>query len=264
MKRVFVMWACVSLILVGLTLAGQGIAKVDLGNVVAMWLFDEGKGDVAKDSSGNGHDGKLVGSPKWVDGVFGKALEFNGADACVEVPDFENPTKAITVTAWVKSNTPTWNEHGWVVSKRNAFILHPVLGEKNMAWCVWIGGDWNAPNGWSAGKVGPDDITKWHMYTCTFDSTTGDWKIYIDGEEKSSLSCNKAEINLDTGHLTIGRDDDECPNRFGDGAIDEAAIFNVALSEDEIKEIMTKGLTGMTAVSPGGKLPVAWGAIKAR
>jgi len=102
------------------------------------------------------------------------------------------------------------------------------------------------------------------MYTCTFDSTTGDWKIYIDGEEKSSLSCNKAEINLDTGHLTIGRDDDECPNRFGDGAIDEVAIFNVALSEDEIKEIMTKGLTGMTAVSPGGKLPVAWGAIKAR
>ena len=39
-------------------------------------LFDEGKGNVATDSSGNENDGKLMGAPKWVDGKFGGGLEF--------------------------------------------------------------------------------------------------------------------------------------------------------------------------------------------
>lgn len=34
-------------------------------NTVALYHFDEGSGDVLKDSSGNGHDGKIVGA-KWV------------------------------------------------------------------------------------------------------------------------------------------------------------------------------------------------------
>ena len=257
-------WAFISLIAAGL-MAGGAVAKIAPESIVGVWLFDEGAGDVAKDYSGNGHDGKLEGGPKWVEGVFGKALEFDGVDDCVIVPPFENPTKAVTVTAWVKSSTPTWNTWGWVLSKRNAFILHPNQGTKNMSWCVFIDNNWNTPNGWRAGEIGPDDITKWHMYTATFDSSTGEWKLYIDGELKSTLSCNKAEINLDTGHMTIGRDDDECPGRYGQGVIDEVALFSVALSEDEIKEIMTKGLgvaLGITPVSPKGRLAVTWGEVK--
>lgn len=35
------------------------------GHTVALYHFDEGSGDVLKDSSGNGHDGRIVGA-KWV------------------------------------------------------------------------------------------------------------------------------------------------------------------------------------------------------
>jgi hypothetical protein len=34
-------------------------------DTLALYHFDEGQGDLAKDSSGNGHDGKIVGA-KWV------------------------------------------------------------------------------------------------------------------------------------------------------------------------------------------------------
>ncbi|MDQ1317069.1 MAG: LamG protein, partial [Candidatus Poribacteria bacterium] len=47
--------------------------------------------------------------------------------------------------------------------------------------------------------------------------------------------------------------------------IDEVGVFNSALSADEIKEVMTKGLgeaTGIAAVSSAGKLATAWGRIK--
>ena len=43
------------------------------------------------------------------------------------------------------------------------------------------------------------------------------------------------------------------------GAIDEVAIFNVVLTEDDIQALM-KGL--VNAVSPWGKLAATWGRIK--
>ena len=46
--------------------------------------------------------------------------------------------------------------------------------------------------------------------------------------------------------------------------LDEVAIFNVALTGDDIKEIVTEGLATMLAVQPAGKLITAWGTIKTR
>ena len=43
-------------------------------------LLAYGSGEVAEDSSANGNDGELKVGPKWVDGKFGKALEFDGVD----------------------------------------------------------------------------------------------------------------------------------------------------------------------------------------
>ena len=53
--------------------------------------------------------------------------------------------------------------------------------------------------------------------------------------------------------------------RFFDGIIDDVSIFNVALTVDDIQDIMSDGLaraTGITAVSPSGKLATTWAQIK--
>lgn len=42
------------------------------------------KAEIAKDSSGNKNDGK-INKAKWVNGKYGKALEFNGVNANAEI-----------------------------------------------------------------------------------------------------------------------------------------------------------------------------------
>ena len=58
---------------ISLLFAVHSEGKFDGKNIRAMWPFDEGNRKVAKDSSGNGNDGKIHDA-KWVDGKFGKAL----------------------------------------------------------------------------------------------------------------------------------------------------------------------------------------------
>ena len=60
-------------------LISDGIADAAVDkHTVAVWLFEEGAGKVVKDASGNGHDGKFAGSPKWVKAKFGTGLELPG------------------------------------------------------------------------------------------------------------------------------------------------------------------------------------------
>ena len=50
--------------------------------------------------------------------------------------------------------------------------------------------------------------------------------------------------------------------RFFDGLMDDAALFNVALSEDDIKTLMEKGLAPELGVSRTGKLATTWAQLK--
>ena len=83
----------------------QSNAKIDPKSEAGVRLFDEESGKGSKDSSDNGYDGMFMGkgNPTWVDGKFGKALDFNGSTDYVEV-DSEpglNITGNITVVAWI-------------------------------------------------------------------------------------------------------------------------------------------------------------------
>ena len=50
--------------------------------------------------------------------------------------------------------------------------------------------------------------------------------------------------------------------RYFNGILDEVGIFNEALSEETINEIMMDGLQTVLAVAPSGKLATVWGQIK--
>ncbi len=77
------------------------IGPVSQAKIITAWLFDEGTGKVVKDDSGNGYDGEITGG-KWIDGKFGKALEFD-ISTFVEVKDTKgvfNLSKNLTVMTW--------------------------------------------------------------------------------------------------------------------------------------------------------------------
>ena len=250
---------------VGVLFVSTASAAIDPGTVVGLWLFDEGKGNVVTDASENGLEGEFEGKPKWVEGKFGKALEFDGKGAYVQIAAHENPRDAITVTAWAKSPGDTWNQHGWMVEKRNAYIIHPNQGTKNVAWPICNGGCWNKPGGWNDGNVGPKDITDWHMYTATFDSKTGEWYIYIDAKEASAMDIAKNPLDADNGPVNIGFDDCCGGARFGAVTIDEVAVFSVALAQEDIQKLYKDGLYfAVLAVDPADKMTTTWADVKVK
>ena len=90
----------VLVLLVGL-LALPILTQAVTEGLVAYWAFDDNDGDTASDSTGNGHDGTLMGDPQWVDGYFGGALEFDQTGDEVNVPyhaDLNQET--FTICAW--------------------------------------------------------------------------------------------------------------------------------------------------------------------
>ena len=244
---------CVGIMAISLILASISYAKIDLETAVGIWLFDDGKGDVAEDLSGKGNDGTLKNA-KWVEGKFGKALEFNGKDACVQteqklldgLPDF-------TIVTWVKPGNITANRVGLV--GQNDSPEFGFINPNNVnLWTPSAGGldnPYNHPEG------------EWHHVGCV--GSTKFTKVYIDGKatEKAGAWPNHGSSNFNVNIGGCGVWDAD--GYWYTGAMDEVAIFHAALEDDDIETIMNDGLgktMGITAVSPARKLATSWGRIK--
>jgi len=73
---------------------------------VARWDFEEGQGDTAYDTSGNGNNGSLgVGNsaPEWTTGKIGKALRFDGSNDYVDNTSV-NYGDSYTIEVWINPN----------------------------------------------------------------------------------------------------------------------------------------------------------------
>ncbi|MFB0554050.1 MAG: LamG domain-containing protein, partial [Phycisphaerae bacterium] len=211
-----------------LSIAGNVSAEL-----VGYWKFDEGSGTIAYDSSGNGLDGTLNGDPQWVAGQLGGALDFDGNGDFVEVPHSPllSITDEITIAAWTYMRANASGEMA-IVSKGGwaANDLPYELTETPGGVIFWQfyddgGRDTCAPDS--------PPVDEWHHIAGTYDGTI--FKCYIDGEladewaYAGTMPENTASVNI--GQRTRG-------GCLFNGIIDEVAIYNRALSEDEIPHIM--------------------------
>jgi hypothetical protein len=243
---------CVNLIVITLILAPQNDAEIDPESIAGAWLFDEGGGDTTRDSSGKGNDGELVNGPEWVAGKFGKALEFDGKDDSVEVPDNDTlDVTAITLTAWVKSEANLLLDGNVIVYKNPSYIHQYWATTINPG--VFVGGQW-CGSGWlPQGEIWDDD---WHHVALTYDGSTQ--RFYVDGVFGGENAACKGDIDISASNLTIGTGN----VGFYTGSIDEVAVFDVVLDEDDLNIIITEGLRAITAIFPTDKLTTTWGGIK--
>jgi len=206
-------------------------------HMVLYLKMDEGASNMAYDSSKYGNNGTIHGAT-WTTGKFGSALEFDGVDDYVEVPDSDslNITDAITIEAWVKIlNLDTANR---IVAKR--------IGVKSAYDFVFRGdslkrlnilfrdGD-NMDNLFSAPNVIID--TLWHHVVVVRNDYNVEF--FVDGEPVGTAIARYDMITLEYPVL-IG-----CLEKAASwfyGTIDEVRIYNRALSAEEIKEHYYKGL----------------------
>jgi len=226
---------------------------IDQKTFVARWLFDDIKGETAKDSSQNGHDGKINGA-ELVDGEkFGKALNFTGddfVDCGMNEYDFGG---AITVVLWLQHiggdyrgviNNGYWDAGGWEIR----------FGREDAG--TRLGSRITTDKGHLTLNLHPSP-DEWHHIALVYDGKTGNY--YLDGSSEADGNLT-GKINIVANPVVMGHNGKN--GEWYSGLIDEVAIFNVALTKDDIKTIMTKGLEGATAVSPSGKLTTTWGNIK--
>jgi len=234
-------------------------------NPAAIWLFDDGKGNVAKDSSGNGNDGEVIGA-KWIkEGKFKGALEFNGAGNWVKVKDSPSLTPPnITLMAWfylyqVSAERAICEKYDWVAGKGSYVLRTGNWGggtEKDVKFMLVVGAA--VPNLISAPNI--LESNKWFHAAGTVDGKKV--RLYVNGGLKEEKAETSKVLDSDAD-LSIGTRGDTHDVHWVNGIIDEVAIFDEAMTEEEIKKVMELGIEGYLAVTPKGKITSTWAMLKA-
>jgi hypothetical protein len=184
-----------------------------------------GSGTVWRDLSGLGNNGTLLNGAVFVSSNLGN-IAFDGVNDYVSVPNSEslNPSTS-TLVCWAKSNTATWNSLGFLMSKRDVFVMHPNSG-------VTVSYYYRLNNTWQNETVTVPDITQWNMYACTWDGTA--ITAFLNGIQIRSGNKTGPLNTSDTGEMTIGRDDGQ--GRYMNGSISYSTMYNRALSAAEIRQ----------------------------
>lgn len=235
-----------------LIIANLGVANVAEEGLVAYWPFDEGTGKKAEDVTGNGHDGKFAGAPKWVDGKFGTALEFDGEEDHVVVADDAALAieENITFMAWF-SPGDVLTSRRLMVKNNSIFVIFDFGNKDSIDFLV-------KPDNTFAESTTTDwKVGEWYHFAGTFDGKM--MKVYVNGKLEGE-AANNVPIAPSDLELWIGGDDFGRPTDFFPGTIDEVRLYEKTLTEAEIQKVMETPQD----VDARGKLTTAWGKIKAR
>ncbi len=214
-------------------------------DAIAYWKLDEISGTVADDSMGS-NDGTLYGEPVWSSGKVGGALDFDGDADYVDLPDNFPDVEDFTFEAWV-------NWKGGDYWQRIFDFGHGS--------CSYMGlgpyGNWPNPDVlgfyiWNCGDTqylitDSLPIHEWHHVAVTLEGDVG--KMYVDGSEVASETITLNPSDVVGEYSFIGK------SQFGDpyfnGLMDEVAVYDRALSPEEIKGHYLKGQAGYSYVGDG-------------
>ena len=238
------------------------IDAIELDSAIAIWLLDEGEGKTIKDSSENENHGELK-SGKWVSGPSGSALSLNGSDDRVIIPDSDSlyAPKAWTITAWVNVNSAE-NGYGHIIGKRAATGVVANYAFRTSS----TGAGWEAyysRDGWK-GAWNQSSVKKgvWLYMTATYDGENT-IRIYENAVQIGSVGGLGGPAPRNTTEVNIGGWTNNTTETLN-GMLYDVAIFNVALSESDIEELMDRGVEKLLPVEPAAKLSSTWAKIKSQ
>ena len=221
--------------------------------LLAHWRFDGN----AEDSSGNNHHGDANGTPIYVSGKFGQAIQLDGDGDYVE-HNIALPLKAGTLTHWLKPNMlkrmiayyeGSELENGWTGGDNDILEIHSAINETDGRWyfCYQDG-----PGGGSTATITVSAAAQagvWTHVAATWDRA-GDLIIYADGVEVGRIDLTGEDFRSNIGiyHRIGGPSDivsDLGKPRQWDGAIDDVRIYDRALTAAEIVTVMNGGTLGL-------------------
>ena len=251
----------VSIICINIILTADVFA-IDINNAFGIWLFDDGSGNIAKDSSPRRNNCNLMRSPKWVPGKFGTALDFgNGSHAVSRKKLGISGNAHRTVVFWFRPMKEDERQTivAWGEKQPMKYFSVEINGPQGPKKSLFVGELRCAAN-----TEVPIPFKKWQHVAIVFPGGIWEAEFYLDGKRLESGAHGgnlKNQCETVNAVLGIGTNLPEKAFHFT-GAIDELGIFNVALTEEEIKKIMNQGLVGALAVASTNRLTSIWSVVK--
>jgi hypothetical protein len=210
------------------------------------WWRGEGN---AADSAGTS-SGTLAGGTAFDLGQVGQAFRFDGVDDRVEIPNFGSFTRA-TVQAWAYREGATNTRESLISYKEGdnpncGFLLS--LNEDGVSqrprMYVQVNGGWQFAEG-----TQPLPFGRWTHLAGTYDGQ--EIRLYVDGvlAAVTAAAGNMTQCNQKTG---LGMRASLNPSYpfFFPGRLDEVAVFDRALSANEVQALAEARSAGMCATAP--------------
>jgi len=202
--------------------------------LLGWWRFDQEAGNIAWDDSGYGHD-LILSGPRWVTGLAGGALDFDGDADYGRVPasSMLNDLEALTITAWIY---PRIDAHWHILDKGD--------GDKRL----YAEGTQRTLNGRirytgvhahseSAGNT--LTLERWQHVAMGWSRSSGVTRLYHNGREVDYRERDQATgvPLVDTSHAyTLGARGAFGEVTFFDGRMDEVRLYGRVLDVQEIHD----------------------------
>jgi hypothetical protein len=175
------------------------------------------------DLSGN-TNATLVGTPTFSSAALG-SFTLNGSSQYATVSNVYNfaTSNQLTAIVWAKSAVSTWNDYGFLISKRDQFVMHPAISTRDVNYYF------NTTFGWQATSYTVPDITVFAQYAMSYNAGTING--YHNGIRVAGASIGTT-LSSDTGVVEIGKDDTLA--RYLNGSIAKVELYNRQLSNEEV------------------------------
>ncbi len=231
------------------------------------WKLDESTGSTALDSGINQLDGTLFGNPQWqsAGGAIDGALALDGNGDYVEITDFKGISgeNSRTCCAWIKTSSGG-------VGAISSILAWGNINSDGGFWDMRLqefGGYTgrlvvSVSGGYYASRQNLAD-GDWHHVVAVLDNdgtpNATEIELYIDGTLETVTDSLDEPIDTDES-LNVQIGNDGLGNYFP-GLIDDARVYNRALSSDEISDLVSNASlrghwkldesTGSTALDSG-------------
>ncbi len=210
----------------------------------ALWLLSQPSGSSVTDSTGNGNTG-TASNVTWSGTNAGGS--FDGADSEIDTSAGVLDTAAsFSVSAWANLSATTG--YPTVVSQDgvhcSSFSLQLNSGTGNWRFQRLLTDASGSPAEADAESSVSASTSTWYHLVGTFDSATGDMKIYIDGTV-SGAGANDASPFASTGASVIGRGRyNDASSGFLNGSVSDVALYQRLLSPSDVAHVFAEGRSG--------------------
>jgi Concanavalin A-like lectin/glucanases superfamily/FG-GAP-like repeat/HYR domain len=224
------------------------VAPVELGCAISQWNFDEPMGSIALDTAGP-NPGALINDPTRVAGKFGSALQFNGVNQIVNVPNSAslNVPQRFSISLWFRPgqnlNAASGRKDLFKKFLSYWLILNYPANDGKISFVLNSGGYVvrSTTSSWNSNQ--------WYHIVATHDGAT--MKLYINGAlEGSSVVGISAAAS--TYPVQIGGNTEQ--GHWFPGAMDDVRLFCTNLAANAVQALFN-GTNGTPPPPPPVNTP---------